>query len=105
MSVFEFLDPEFPLRWFEFQPDLAIGQIKLNFKAGFFSVRCYIRDVTNEGPIDPETVPMWAKQPKKRPDVWRIRANIYQAESLPPADSNGTSDPYVEFWSPDEKSI
>lgn len=48
---------------------------------------------------------MWAKQPKKRPDVWRIRANIYQAESLPPADSNGTSDPFVEVWSPDEKSI
>jgi hypothetical protein len=61
MSVFEFLDPEFPLRWFEFTPDLAIGKCKLNFKAGFFSVRCYLRDVTNEGPIDPETVPMWAK--------------------------------------------
>lgn len=24
---------------------------------------------------------------------------------MPPADSNGTSDPYVEVWSPDEKSV
>lgn len=31
-----------------------------------------------------------------------MRAAIYQCESLPPADTEGHSDPYVEVWSADE---
>lgn len=49
VAIFEFMDPNMPLRWFEFTPDLAVGYVKLNYKAGFFSVRFYIRDVTAEG--------------------------------------------------------
>ena len=59
--IYEFMDPNFPLRWFEFEPDLAVGQVKLNWKAGFFSVRFYVRDVTAEGAIDPESIPLWSK--------------------------------------------
>jgi hypothetical protein len=76
-SIFEFMDPNFPIRWFEFEPDLAIGTVTKNFKAGFFSVRLYIRNVTLDGKIDPASVQLWAKQPKKRPDAWKIRVNIY----------------------------
>lgn len=32
-----------------------------------------------------------------------VRCAIYQGSLLPPADSNGTSDPYVEIWSPSEQ--
>jgi|TARA_B110001450_G_scaffold195587_1_gene183980 Ca2+-dependent lipid-binding protein len=34
-----------------------------------------------------------------------MRISIYQAESLPPADSTGTSDPYVEVWTPNKEKI
>ena len=41
----------------------------------------------------------------KRPKACRLRCAIYQCEGLPPADSDGRSDPYVEAWTPDAEYI
>jgi len=34
-----------------------------------------------------------------------LRVSIYQCKSLPPADSNGSSDPILEVWTPEDKKI
>jgi hypothetical protein len=94
-----------PLRWFEFEPDLAVGQVTQDFKAGFFSIRLFIKDATIAGLTNPENIDFWKTKPNKDPPKWKVRVNIYQCESLPPADSNGTSDPYIEVWSPDELKV
>ena len=65
-------------------------------------MRLFFNDITVEGQFNPNDNEFWAIKPNKEPPRWKIRANIYQCESLPPADSNGTSDPYIEVWSPDE---
>lgn len=36
--------------------------------------------------------------PPKRLSSWKIRCYIYQCKDLPPADSEGTSDAYIEAW-------
>jgi hypothetical protein len=41
----------------------------------------------------------------KRANAFKIRAYIYQAESLPPCDESGASDPYIEVWTPDDQHI
>lgn len=32
---------------------------------------------------------------KKRPDVYKVRAYAFQAKDLPPADEDGSSDPFL----------
>mmetsp|Transcript_20973 Transcript_20973/g.32507 ORF Transcript_20973/g.32507 Transcript_20973/m.32507 type:complete len:176 (+) Transcript_20973:1400-1927(+) len=104
-SILDFLDPSMPMRWFEFEPDRGVGKVKQSHKAGFFSIRLFINDVTLNGEHDPSTIPAWNLKLSKRLKVWKLRVNIYQCESLPPADENGTSDPYIEVWTPDEKQV
>lgn len=41
----------------------------------------------------------------RRNNAYKLRVAIYQCQSLPPADSEGTSDPYVKIWSSDPSSI
>jgi hypothetical protein len=42
----------------------------------------------------------WKKKSSKESDMHNviIRAYIYQCRDLPAADSNGTSDPYLQVW-------
>ena len=44
----------------------------------------------------------WSTKIPNRLKQMKLRAAIYQCENLPPADSNGTSDPYVQLYSRDE---
>lgn len=73
--------------------------------AGMFSMRLYIHDVTNDGIFDEKSVKAWSTKPPTRLNAYRCRAAIYQCESLPPADEEGTSDPYVEIWSGSDKRV
>jgi len=59
--------------------------------------------VDNVGKIDKKVI--FPQDIKLRTNVFKIRSYIYQAESLPPADKTGTSDPYVNVWTPAEKRI
>ena len=61
-----------------------------------FSMRLYIHDITSDGVFDPKVQPQWKQKPAMRLTAFRMRAAIYQCESLPPADKEGTSDPYIE---------
>lgn len=96
---------EAPIHWDEFDQDLAVGRVKEAWKAGLFSFRVYMRDETAEGPLEPQAVPSWKKPLPKRQKACRLRCAIYQCEGLPPADSDGRSDPYVEAWTPDEEYL
>lgn len=48
---------------------------------------------------------VFKKDIPKRANAFKIRAYIYQAESLPPCDASGASDPYIEVWTPGEEAI
>jgi len=39
---------------------------------------------------------------KKRPGNKRVRAFVYQCRDIPAADSDGTSDPFLEFIDSDK---
>jgi len=89
-----------PLEWQSFEPDTAVGKVFEPENAGLFSFRLYIHDITSLGAFNPtSTIPSWKGNPPSRLKPWNVRVAIYQCESLPPADSNGTSDPYVKVWS------
>ena len=68
-------------------------------------MRLLIHDATANGQISPDQIPDWKAPLQKRTKCWKVRCNIFQCESLPPADSNGTSDPYVEVWAPDKEKV
>lgn len=67
-----------------------------------FSLKLSMNSVTENGLIDYKQYEAWKKPPPKRLMSWKIRAYIYQCKNLPAADSNGSSDPYIEFWSTDK---
>ena len=73
--------------------------------SGIFSMRLYFHDVELDGPFESNTIAAWRNKPPNRLDAWKMRACIYSCSQLPPADSEGTSDPYVQVWTSDEKKI
>ena len=47
----------------------------------------------------------WKKPPPKRLSAWKIRCFIFQCKDIPSADSDGSSDPYITIWNPDDKEV
>ena len=68
--------------------------------AGMLLLKLYFHETHREGKFNPSRYDSWNKKPPKRLEVFNIRAYIYQAESLPPCDDTGASDPYIEVWNP-----
>lgn len=66
-------------------------------------VKLAMNHKSKNGPMDFKKYDSWKKPPPKRLNSWKIRAYIYQCKDLPAGDDNGTSDPFIEVWSPDEK--
>lgn len=96
------------MNWVPMINDLAVGTVSTAYKAGLVSFRLAIFDQEKDGDVDWDFVPAWAGYPTGKPDKYRIRANIYQCAELPASDDNGTSDPYVKFYTPfnpDEKQL
>ena len=59
-----------------------------------------MHDVTQFGPIDWKSYKnSWGKYKRmpKRPGNHKVRAYIFQCRDLPAADSDGTSDPFLEL--------
>jgi C2 domain len=99
----DFANPNPDYMWLPFTADLAVGKVKNQFNAGMFSLKLSIHDKAKSGgSIDFRQYPAWKKPPPKRLSSWKIRCFIYQCKDLPAADSNGSSDPYVEIWSSDK---
>ena len=91
------------MKWHPFTCDLSVGEVTEQFKAGMFSMKICINQVSKNGILDFKAYDAWKKPPPKRLNSWKIRAYIYQCKDLPAADSSGSSDPYVELWSTDKK--
>jgi hypothetical protein len=80
--------------------DKSVGTVSKAYKAGMISFRLSIHHQTNFGDVDWNYVPAWSHELSDEPDAYPIRVNIYQCKELPSSDDNGTSDPYVQIWSP-----
>jgi hypothetical protein len=66
------------------------------------SVKMSINNKTKNGSVNFKEYNAWKKTPAKRLSSWKIRAYLYQCKDLPAADDSGSSDPYIEVWSPDK---
>ena len=67
-------------------------------KAGLVGLRLSIHDVTQFGTIDwAGYKDTWGKRLPRRPGNLKVRAYIFQCRDLPAADSDGTSDPFLEI--------
>jgi len=78
-------------------PDLAIGEVKEHYKSGILGIRMTVHDVKNEGEINWNDYPYWAMKMKRRPQIIKVRAYVFQARDLPAADANGSSDPFARI--------
>ena len=80
-------------------PDKAINEVKEPHKAGLVGLKISIRDVTQEGGVvlDWKANPVWGKRMPRRPGNKKVRAYVFQCRDIPAADSDGTSDPFLEF--------
>lgn len=101
--VTEFLDLNpTQIKWVQLQPDRAINEVKESHKAGLVGLRISVRDVTKDGPIDWNKHAIWGKKIPRRPGNLKARAYIFQCRDLPAADSDGTSDPFLEIIDSDK---
>ena len=57
-----------------------------------------LNNTTKNKDVNLKAQPAWSKPPPKRLSAWKIRAYIYQCQDLPSADSEGSSDPFIEVW-------
>ena len=101
-SSFTDLTPE-NLTWVQLMPDKAINEVKEPHKAGLVGLKISIRDVTKEGgvPLDWKENKVWGKRMPRRPGNKKVRAYVFQCRDIPAADSDGTSDPFLEFLDSD----
>lgn len=76
---------------------MAVNKVKDANKAGMISFKLAIHRAQDQA-YDFKEHPAWRKMPPKRLEPVKIRAYIYQCMDLPAADSNGTSDPFVQVW-------
>jgi hypothetical protein len=97
-DIEEFLDPNPKWKWVELNCDLAIGKVTDPHKAGLISFRLSIHDKTKDGPINFEQFDAWKKPPAKRMNVKKVRVYLFQCRDVPAADSDGQSDPYIQYW-------
>lgn len=99
----DFVDPDPEFKWYPFKADMAVGEVKDNWKAGMFQMKLSINDKTLNGSKNFKEHKAWMKPPPKRLSSWKIRCYIYQCKDLPAADSEGSSDAYIEAWSTDKE--
>lgn len=78
-------------------PDEAIGEVEDDYKAGIIGIRLSLHDTENEGRINWQNYPNWAARLRKRPNIMKVRAYLFQARDLPAADDDGGSDPFVRI--------
>jgi len=109
-QVADFINPDPEFRWLPFINDLSIGAVSNGYEAGLVQVKMAVRHVSKmerEGtPVrDWKEYNAWKKPPPKRMSSYKIRCFIFQCKDIPSADSDGTSDPYISVWNPDNKEI
>jgi hypothetical protein len=102
----DFADPNPPcMKWCALTNDESIGKVKNAYDAGMVSIKMSINHKTKNGSCDFTKYNAWRKPPPKRYSSYRIRCFVYQCKDIPSADSDGSSDPYIVIWNPDEKKV
>ena len=91
------------MQWVTLQIDHSVGEIKDPQKSGLISIRLAINDRTDNGDIDWDYVPNWSEDRPEAPSFYNVRAHIFQCKNLPAADTDGSCDPYIMVYSPDEE--
>ena len=97
--VREFFDPNpVELKWIQLLIDKVHNEVKEPHKAGLVGMRLAVHDVTKFGTIDWNSYKeTWGKRLPRRPGNLKVRAYIFQCRDLPAADSDGTSDPFLQL--------
>lgn len=72
-NINQFADPNPKLKWFELEPDHAIGEVKEHYRAGIVGLKLSIHDITANGEIDWMNYPTWSKKIPKRPPNIKVR--------------------------------
>ena len=85
------------IQWIQLLPDKAINEVKEPHKAGLVGLRISVHDITQFGPIDWKSKKAWGMRIPRRPGNLKVRAYIFQCRDLPAADSDGTSDPFLQI--------
>jgi hypothetical protein len=65
-DIENFLDPNPIFRWISLIPDLSLGKVTEDHKAGIVSIKMSIHDKTLNGPIKFSDYATWKKDPPKR---------------------------------------
>jgi len=100
--VSEFFDDDpKQIKWVQLQPDKAINEVKEPHKAGLVGIRISVNDMTQFGVIDWASKSTWGKRIPRRPGNLKVRAYIFQCRDLPAADSDGSSDPFLQITDSD----
>lgn len=105
-SIMDHRELNSPITWKNFKRDKAVGQVKDDVHAGIISFRLLIRQVAAANPplAEGHGHP-WGVPIAKRYSTYKLRAAVYQCENLPPADSNGTSDPFVQLYTHGDEQV
>ena len=100
--VTEFLEKNpTQIKWVQLEPDKSINDVKDPHKAGLVGLRISVHDVTQFGTIDWNSIDVWSKRIPRRPGNLKVRAYVFQCRDLPAADSDGSSDPFLQFLDSD----
>ena len=93
-----------PFKWLTLIPDKAINEVSEDHKAGMVSLRMQIKPyIRDEISPDLNRSQYWQHVSPRRLNAWKIRCFIFQCADLPSSDEDGTSDPFIEIWTPGEK--
>lgn len=104
-GVLEFLNPSPEFRWLPFTNDLCVNEVTEQHMAGMFQMKLAINNPTVNGVVDWRQLPAWKKPPPKRLNSYKMRAFIFQCKDIPSADEDGSSDPYIQIWTPEKEKV
>ena len=100
-NAVDFLDRNPKYAWYPLTNDLAIGKVQNAYDAGMIQIKLSINDLQKNPPVVWNQYPTWREKAPKRLTPMKVRCYIFQCKDLPSADTDGTSDPYISVWNPD----
>lgn len=98
--VSDFMEPNAEYKWLNMKNDKAYGYVTKEHEAGMIQLKLAFNSRKKSGAIDFTKYEAWKRPPPRRLNNKIIRAFIYQMRNLPSADEDGSSDTFVEAWSP-----
>lgn len=102
----EFRNADAKWRWIQLKPDRSYGEVEEDYMAGMISVKISVANITrNGGPVDLTKTLAWRKPPPRRIGAYQVRCFIFQCRDLPAADSDGSSDPFIQVFNTSGENV